>query len=79
MAWGGVEAQAETPGTSRPAGAMSTSNDVEDRDEGAAASDLGLIAGMDQIGEYLVRRLVEVLDHRRVHLHEVVDPVERHP
>jgi len=58
MAWGGVEAQAETPGTSRPAGAMSTSNDVEDRDEGAAASDLGLIAGMDQIGEYLVRRLV---------------------
>jgi len=51
MAWGGVEAQADSPGTPGPGGASSL-------DEGAAASDLGLIEGMDQIGEYLIRRLV---------------------
>lgn len=55
MAWGGVEAQAESPGTPRHGGAPARSNDPV---EGAAASDLGLIEDMDQIGEYLVRRLV---------------------
>ncbi len=55
MAWGGVEAQAESPGTPRPGGgATRPSGPVE----GAAEADLGLIEHMDQIGEYLVRRLV---------------------